>query len=245
MKKKNPFAGFTKFEIGLWIVSVVSVTASFLWTPQKGMLTLTASLVGVTALIFVAKGRVLGQILTVIFAAMYGVISFFYRYYGEVITYLCMSAPIAVCAVISWMRHPYRETSEVAVQTTTKKQLLLLFGATGIVTAAFYFILRALRTPNLIFSTVSVATSFLASALTFLRSPYYGIAYGANDIVLIVLWALAAAENIAYLPMIPCFGMFLINDCYGFINWRKMRKRQTAEQTENTPQATQNAERNS
>ena len=70
------------------------------------------------------------------------------------------------------------------------------------------------------------ATSFSASYLTYLRSPYYGIGYGANDVVLIVLWAIASAEDLAYLPMMACFVMFLVNDIYGFINWRRMRRRQ-------------------
>jgi hypothetical protein len=61
-----------------------------------------------------------------------------------------------------------------------------------------------------------------------MRNPYYAVAYGANDIVLIVLWILATVENPAYFPMIFCFVMFLVNDAYGFINWQRMKKRQQA-----------------
>ena len=62
--------------------------------------------------------------------------------------------------------------------------------------------------------------------LTVFRSQYYALAYAFNDIVLIILWALATAENIAYLPMIICFVVFLINDSYGFFNWRRIKSRQ-------------------
>lgn len=78
----------------------------------------------------------------------------------------------------------------------------------------------------LIPSTISVATSFAASALVFYRSPYYGLAYAANDLVLIVLWILAAMDDPVYVPMVLCFAMFMVNDLYGFINWMQMRKRQ-------------------
>ena len=64
----NPFKDLTKFELILWIGSVFMVTASFLLAPTNDYLTLTASLIGVTALIFVAKGYVIGQVLTVVFA---------------------------------------------------------------------------------------------------------------------------------------------------------------------------------
>lgn len=78
----------------------------------------------------------------------------------------------------------------------------------------------------MIFSTISITTSFLSASLTFLRSPLYALGYAANDIILIVLWVLATIENKDYLPMIICFIIFLINDFYGYISWRIMEKSQ-------------------
>jgi len=223
---KNPFKDLNKFELCLWIISVTVVTVSFLVPSQRDYLTLIASLIGVTALIFVAKGYVLGQILTVVFAVFYGIISFSLQYYGEVITYMCMSAPMAILAVISWLRHPYNGTRVVEVNKMSVKQILLMIIITAAVTFSFYFILDALGTANLVFSTISVATSFLAVYMTFMRSPYYAIGYSANDLVLIVLWGIATVESIEYLPMVICFVMFLANDIYGFVNWRKMEHKQ-------------------
>ena len=99
---------------------------------------------------------------------------------------------------------------------------------TVIVTAIFYFILKALGNASLLISTLSVTTSFIAAFLTFLRSEFYALGYAANDVVLIVLWIIAASSDISCLPMVFCFVMFLFNDLYGFYSWRKMRKRQTA-----------------
>ncbi len=229
MKIRNPFRDLTKFEWILWISSLVVVSASYLLSPDRDWLTLLTSLVGVTALIFVAKGYVIGQAFCVVFAVAYGVISFYFRYYGEMITYLGMSAPSAIAAMIAWLRNPHKDSSEVKVATLTKRKLAAAIGLTAIVTVTFYFILRALNTANLGFSTLSVATSFLASTLTFLRSPWYAVAYAANDVVLIVLWGMATVADISYLPMIFCFLMFLFNDLYGFFNWRRIKKRQFLE----------------
>ena len=101
-----------------------------------------------------------------------------------------------------------------------------MYLATAVVTLGFYFILEHFNTANIIPSTLSVATSFIAVYLTFRRSPYFALAYAANDVVLILLWTLAAAENISYLSVIICFVMFLVNDLYGFVNWKRMEKRQ-------------------
>ena len=222
----NPFKSLNRFELTLWITSLAVVTASYLIVNTSDILPLCASLIGVTALIFVAKGRSIGQLLTIVFSVFYGIISIKNQYYGEMITYLGMSAPMALVALISWIKNPYKNTAEVKVNSLSRKQLTLMSVSCIAVTIAFYFILRALGNASLLFSTLSVTTSFLASYLTALRSPYYALAYSANDIVLIVLWIVASMENPEYVPMIACFVMFLANDLYGFYNWRKMKKRQ-------------------
>lgn len=214
----------TKFEWALWICSVLTVVTAFVFSGD--VLNLVASLIGVTALIFVAKGLVLGQVLTVVFSIFYGIISFELRYYGEMITYLGMTAPIALAAVFSWLRHPFKETAQVEVSRLSAKQKAVLGIGAAVVTVAFYFILKAMGNSSLIPSTVSVTTSFLASGLTFFRSPYYALGYSANDVVLIVLWVIASMEDISYLPMVFCFVAFLANDLYGFFNWKRIEKTQ-------------------
>lgn len=224
---KNPFKELTTFEKCLWTLSLLAVLIAFVLSPNKDVLSLIASALGVTALIFVARAQVLGQVLTVVFAVFYGVISLYFRYYGELITYMGMTAPIAVFSIISWIRHPYKQTAQVEVNKLNAKKWVALYLLTAIVTAIFYFILKALGTENLFWSTVSVTTSFLASSLTFLRSPYYAVAYAANDVVLIILWVLASITDASYLPMVACFVAFLANDIYGFLNWKRIEKTQS------------------
>ena len=214
----------TPFERGLWISGVLVVFAAFILSGGEDALTLAASIIGVTALIFVAKGYVIGQVLTVVFAVFYGIISWFFQYYGEMITYLGMSAPIAALAVISWMKHPYEGSRVVAVHRITRRETAVMLLWAELVTIVFYFILRALGNANLVFSTLSVTTSFLAAYLTWRRSPWYALGYAANDIILIVLWILAAKTDASCIPMIFCFVLFLVNDLYGLYNWRKMEK---------------------
>ena len=188
---------------------------------------LIGSLVGVTALIFLSKGNVLGQIITVVFSVFYGIVSYSFNYYGEMITYLCMTLPIAVASIISWMKNPSKENkNEVAINKIKHKEILLLILLSLAVTITFYFILRALKTTNLIISTISILTSFLAAYLSMRRSSYYAIAYACNDIILIILWILASIKQINYISMVVCFVAFLINDVYAFINWTRIYKRQ-------------------
>lgn len=228
---KNMVCRFTRFELFLWLTSVIVITVSFLIT-RENLLTLLASLVGVTALIFLARGAVIGQVLVLIFSLLYGLVSWQLHYWGEMLTYLCMTAPMAMAAMLSWIRHPYKDSGEVRVQKLSGKQIAATIFLTIAATALFGSLLALLKTPQLPIAIVSVTTSFAAATLTFLRSPYYALGYAANDIVLILLWGVSAAEDLSYLPMTLCFVMFLANDLYGFYSWRLMQKRQSASSSE-------------
>ncbi len=218
---------FSVFEWLLWSGSTLVITLAFVLGGEFYPLTLIASLVGVTALIFLAKGNVLGQALVVLFSILYAAVSYSERFYGEMITYVGMTLPSAVAACVSWLKNPSgKGRSEVKIAQMTKKKWVVLCALTAGVTAAFYFVLKYFDTNNLPVSTLSVATSFFASMLTVFRSPYYALAYAANDLVLIGLWSYACFSSLSYLPMVVCFVAFLFNDGYGFFNWRRMQKKQ-------------------
>ena len=224
---KKFFSYFSPAEYALWGSSVLLIALSFALFDRANYLTLCASLIGATSLIFNAKGNPIGQALTVVFSILYGIISYTFSYYGEMITYLGMTMPMAVFALVAWLKNPYKgNRAQVTVNRLKGKEILLMFAAAAAITAAFCFILDAFDTANLVPSTISVTTSFLAVYLTFRRSPLYALAYAANDVVLIVLWILATLEDFSYLSVVICFVMFLANDIYGFVNWTRMRRKQ-------------------
>lgn len=218
----NPFKSFTKKEWLLWIISLVIVTASNLLSADTSVLTLSAALIGVTSLVFAAIGNAWAQVLMIIFSILYGIISYRFRYWGEMITYLGMSLPMAVWSLITWVKHPSKDNgNNVEIRSLTRKNVVLLVISGAVVTALFYFVLDALGTPNMLFSTVSVTTSFMAASLTMLRSPYYAVGYALNDLVLIVLWVLASVKEPVYIPVAVNFTIFFFNDMYGFVSWKK------------------------
>lgn len=224
---QNPWKELSVKEWWLWSISMLIVTVSNLVGGSFDVLTLAATWVGITSLIFAAKGNVWAQFLMVAFSILYGIISFRFRYWGEMITYLGMTLPMAVWSAVTWLRNPSAGSkSEVAIRKLEKKHFLFLLVLSIVVTGAFYFILRWLETPNIVFSTLSVTTSFLAASLTMLRSSYYALGYAANDLVLIVLWGLAATKDPVYIPVIINFMIFFMNDMYGFISWKKRERTQ-------------------
>lgn len=230
--KKNGLA--RQFALGrgdvlLLCISYAALTAAFA-TVKSGAAGFAGSLIGATALVYNARGRVLGQALTVVFAVFYGAVSWHAKYYGEMITYLGMTAPIALTSVIEWARHPFGSGAEVAVRRRlSPRQHFAVWGAGAAVTAALYPLLRAFGTAQLALSTLSVFTSWAASTLTMFRSPWYALWYAANDAVLIVLWAKALQSDPSCLTTLVCFAVFAVSDIYGLIAWHGMKRRQSEE----------------
>ena len=218
---------FTKTEIALWCISALTVTVSFFIGGGRDYLNLAASLVGITSLILCAKGNPAGQVLMIVFSIMYGIVSLSFRYYGEMMTYLGMTAPMAVFSLVSWLKNPYEgNRSEVRLDSLSKRSAAVMAVLTIVVTALFYFILKELGTANIIPSTISVAPSFIAAYLTFKRSRLLSFAYAMNDIVLIILWTAASFADISYITVDICFVVFFANDMYGFINLTRIARRQ-------------------
>ncbi len=216
-----------KFDKILWLISVVVITLTFAISDNFYPPTLIVSVIGVSSLIFAAKGHVFGQALMIVFSLLYGFISLRFAYYGELITYVGMTAPMAFLAMVSWLKNPFvKGKNEVAVAKITKKNIISIIICTIFVTSFFHLLLAFLNTANLFLSTLSITTSFIAAYLTYLRSEWYAVAYAANDFILILLWLLASFEDNSYYTMVICFLMFFINDLYGFVSWRSMKRKQ-------------------
>lgn len=217
----NPIKNLTRNEWILWLGSLFIITISNIISGDFNLLTLITTWIGITALIFAAKGNVWAQILIIVFSILYGIISWQFRYWGEMITYLGMTLPMAIWSTITWIKNPAKNGKEVAIQKLTTKNIIVIIILTIIVTVVFYYLLYIFNTPNLLFSTISISTSFIAACLTMMRSSYYAIGYAANDIVLIILWGLASIQEPVYIPILINFIIFFINDIYGFVSWKK------------------------
>ncbi len=217
----NPIKNFTKREWILWLGSLATIFIANMFSESFDMLTFLASGIGVTSLVFAAVGNVWSQILMIVFSILYGIISMQFHYWGEMFTYLGMTMPMAIWSTITWLKNPSEGGNEVEIRKITKQNIVWILMSCIIVTFLFSMILLKLNTPNLLFSIISIATSFLAATLTMLRSSYYALGYAANDVVLVIMWTLAAIENPVYISVIVIFIIFFFNDMYGFISWKK------------------------
>ena len=225
--KLKLFKNWNIFEIIFLFACLLGLTLCFIFGVDKNVLSFVTSLIGVVSVLMVAKGLVIAPFINISYNVLYSIVAITQKYYGEAIIYIAIMMPISIFSIISWLRNKNKNNSAVIEQNSIhKKEYLYLFLSTSVLTVAFYFLLKALDTNELIISTLSLITSAVASYLMLRRSKYYALGFVANDIILIIMWAIVVKNSgIGYLPTLLSFVIFLINDIYGFIHWSLTQKK--------------------
>jgi len=231
--KKKLLKGWNWFEICLLTISVIVIIIGFVVGDEKNWLSFASSIIGIFGVMFLSKGLVVAPFVIVVNLIIYSTLSFTQKYYGEMIINIGLMLPIYITSIVVWFKNKNKvDTSKVQINKIHGKEYLYLSIVTAVGTIAFYFILQALNTNELIVSTLSLVTSAVAAYLSLRRCSYYAIGYILNDVILIVLWSISLANyGLGYLPTVLCFSLFLINDIYGLIHWKLEEKKQQ-EQTE-------------
>ena len=229
-KVKKFFGEWNLFEILPLSVSLVSTVTIFCLGKEKSVWSLLSSVSGIVCVLFTAKGNPVAQYLSIIFAIFYSVVAYQSKYYGEMLIYLFLMTPIHIACIVSWIRNRRDpESAEVKINLLRPREYIIMGIGDCLVTVAFYFLLKALHTDQLIVSTISLVSSVSAAYLMLRRSEYYAVCFIVNDLILLVLWGLRVYNyGVASLPTLITFAVFLVNDVYGFLAWRKRRKKQTA-----------------
>lgn len=224
---KKIFKDWNLFEICFLSISLLTIFFCFIFSSDKSIITLIASLLGVITVLCGAKGLIIAPFINIIYNLIYIFLSFSQKFYGEVIIYVFFMIPLHVITIISWLKNRSKENKNIVSvnKISLKEYIILIIGTIG-VSIIFYNILKLLNTNALLISTISLVDSFLASYLLFRRSSNYAFSYIVNDIILIILWMYTIKTTTAYIPIIVSFMIFLINDIYGLISWKKREKHQ-------------------
>lgn len=218
------FNDWNKFEKILLFTSIILVLLVGIIFKSE-VLTTICSIVGIITALLLAKGKNLGQILGLLTVALYSIVSFENKYYGEVIIYLCIMLPMYIIGIISWLKHQNKETNSVEVNSIKVKEWIAVSIASIITFIAIYFLLKPFNTSQLFISSLSVIDSLFAIYLGIRRSKYSFYFYVVNDLVLIVLWGIPVVSgSLILLPMVFNPTINLINDIYGIHNWKKLEK---------------------
>lgn len=223
---KNLFKNWTLFEKILIIASFFTVLITGICF-KNDVLTITTSILGIFCAFFLAKGFLIAQFSGILLVVLYSILCFQNAFYGEMMVYILIMLPMYVWGIFEWKKHKSEKTNSVEVNSIKWQEWIIVSVVAMILFIAFYFILKALNTSQLIISTLSVIDNIFAVYLLARRSKYGFVSYIVNDLILIALWGIPVIQgNFLVIAMLINPIVNLINDIYGVVNWSKLQKRQ-------------------
>ncbi len=226
---KKVFGKWNAIELIFYIAGLALIITMSICFGASWMSAVTG-IFGLSCVLFAAKGKIIGIFFTWVMIVFYSILSYKNKYYGEVFINLCMMFPMTIIQLISWLKNLGKDYV-VKVNSITKKEIIIVCSAAALAFVVFYFILRALNTSQLIFSTISIVTSVLATYFQSRRSKYGFLAFLVNDAVLCLLWLFATLEDIKNVAMLTAVALYVVSDIYGFISWGILQKRQQKDNT--------------
>ena len=213
---------WTSLEKALLFFSVLTIIIVGV-VSKSDLLTIICPIVGVIAVLLIAKGQNLGQVFGTLIAILYSIVSFQNKYYGEVLIYGLILFPMHIIGIITWINHKSKKTDFVEINVIKKREWITILTVFPVVFIGIYYLLKYFNTNELLVSTISVITGLFAVYLQIRRSRYSFSFYLINDIILIALWGLPIIHGkYTLLPMLFDPIINFINDLYGFYNWKKM-----------------------
>ena len=221
---KKLFYNWTKFEILLLVISIISVGVTGILC-NSSILTQLCSITGILCAITQAKGKVISQFIGLVIVILYSILSFQNKFYGEVIIYMFIMLPLFISGIISWIKNLNKETNTVNENTLHKKEWIILTIVSIILFVILYYLLKYFNTNQLLVSTLSLITSLFATYLVARRSKYGFLFYIGNDIILFILWGGQIIKgNFALIPILVNPIINFINDSYAWKTWNKREK---------------------
>ena len=222
----NFFKKFTLFEKLLLVISIIVLLATGIIF-NSSIVTIICTVLFVLAIMLIAKGNYLGQIIGIVVTILYSYISYKNRYYGEIIINIGIVLPLYILGIISWIKHENKETKTVKINQIGFKEWLIALVLSIGVYFGIYYLLKSQNTNLLIVSTLSVVASLFGMYLNVRRSSYSFLLFIINDIILIFLWGIPSFKgDYTLVPLFinPIINLF--NDSYGLYNWKKNEKLQ-------------------
>lgn len=209
-------------------IIVVTITGIIFGSSWYVML---STLLGLLCVFTQAKGKISTQFFGIVHFCFYIFISYTQKYYGEAILYLVIMLPMYIYGVIHWLANRDKKENVVIVKSNLSKKEWL-FASIGFVllSVGVFFLLKALKTSQLITSTLSFVTMLPAVYLLIRRCKWNQVAFLINDFIVPILWiVLVVKGNLSFLPMVVYHIFQITYDVYGLIEWIKLEKKQKSE----------------
>ncbi len=221
---KKYFGDWTLWEkLWLAISTILIIGLSIYW--QDTVMGIICSLTGIWCVILVAKGRISNYWVGIVNVILYAIISYGYKYYGEVMLNAFYFLPMQFIGAWIWIKNKNKTKKDTVKTTMLSNKNRILWGVISIVGSVGYGIVLKLLGGGLPFiDSMSTVLSIIAMILMAWRYMEQWVLWIIVDIVTIILWFVVLVNGGNDVSILLMWIAYLINAIYGLVNWYKMYK---------------------
>ena len=220
MKEDNKIK-ITKSWIIYFIIANIIVLIGGIYQKSE-LVSIISSVSGVIYVLLVAKERRIAFIFGAINVLLYGLILLKESVYGGVIYNIVYSLPMMIYGYFAWGKKAKEKNS--GVKNLSKKTRIILVIVFAIAIVVYSQILKYMGGNQTILDSITTLLGFLGIYLMTNKYMEQWQTWIIVNFTNVLMWVILVQQDIANLPVLLMWLIYLINSIYGYIVWKNKYK---------------------
>lgn len=220
---KNEFKGFNKKET-IFFISIIFITVFLSFILNDNKIALVSAVCGISYTILAGKGKILCYIIGLIGTFCYCYLAFKNGFFGNLLLYGLYYFPMEIIGIFKWKQHYKKDKNEIKKTKLTKKERIVYFIITTLVSLGFMLVLKMNNGSNPYIDSFTTVFSILGQLLTVKRCIEQWYVWFFVNLLSLIMWVFAYIEGSNCLATVIMWGVYLILAVYFLILWQKELK---------------------
>ena len=220
---KSELTGWTKWSVA-WLIIATSIIVGLSIYGHDNWMSFCAAVSGVWCVILTGMGKRSSFILGLINIIFYGILSYYAKYYGEVMLNFFYFLPMNIWGWFAWKKHMNEKSGEVIKRKLGLKKSVLIYALTAISIFIYGLILKKLGGNLPYMDSMSTVVSVVAQILSIRRLREQWVLWIVVDVVTVIMWAVHVANHGDGVATLTMWCVYLVNACIMYGRWYRETK---------------------
>ena len=220
MTVNKPWKRYEKFGLGI----IYLILLCNLIILKDSPIAVTSAFFGITYTFLAGKGNPICYLFGIMGSGFYGYLSFHNALWGNLLLYMGYYIPMQVIGFFKWNSHLKTGSSEIIKTSLSKKERLILFAITLILTALAIVVLYFTQDKKPIIDGITTVFSLAGMYLTVRRAiEQWGVWIFVNGLSAI-MWGLIALSGEKVYSTVIMWSVYFVLGIYFYFCWKKELK---------------------
>lgn len=221
---KRERIGWKTWEI-IWtfIATVVILGVSVYW--KDSITGIVAALTGIWCVILTGKGKLSSFWFGTVNTALYAILAWKARYWGEVMLNLIYYVPMNFVGMYMWSKNMDKSTEEVLKKRLSCKNSIIAYLCVIVGTVGYGVVLKLLNGTLPFIDSMSTVFSIFAQFLCVKRYMEQWVLWIIVDVVTVIMWIYAFVNGTGDMATVLMWSIYLINAIFMLLKWVKDTKK--------------------